>query len=154
MRWVSSWAGYWLAIPSDSTPSPISAFLVVIKDKFWIESFVGVLESLITPLGFLSDYRSWPHLVPYLQCCVSQLRTPSMILGYLSYPSSLTVPGDAPSPPYFSDVDFHSFSWLSGYPSCLSPYRFLTPTIPSPYTFPSSSFPPSASYDYFLFPSK
>jgi hypothetical protein len=28
MGWISSWASYWLAIPSDSSPSPVPSLLV------------------------------------------------------------------------------------------------------------------------------
>ena len=61
MGWVSSWASYWLAIPSVSALSIIPAFLVDMV-KFWIESFVDefVLISL-HQCTFLATGGSFPR---------------------------------------------------------------------------------------------
>ena len=65
------------------------------QDKVWVESVVGWLGVSISPLGFLSLYRRWPLKVPYPQCSWSQMRSPELILGYHSYPRSLSHPGNA-----------------------------------------------------------
>ena len=45
MDCISSWTGYWSVISSVSAPSPVQEFLV--NNKFWVESFVGGLVSLL-----------------------------------------------------------------------------------------------------------
>ena len=62
LEMASSWAGYWMAIPSVSAPSPVSAFLVD-RINFGLKVFwmVGVSIAL---LWFLPGYRKWPLQVP------------------------------------------------------------------------------------------
>ena len=85
MGWISSWADYWLAIPSVSASMP--AFLV---------------DEINFGLKFLWMgwylYRSnrdplWPPQVTCLQCSESQISSPPLILGCLPY-RSLSHPGD------------------------------------------------------------
>jgi hypothetical protein len=51
MEWVSSWAGYWLAIASVSAPSPVPAFLV--DRKIWGGKSCGWVGVPIAPVGFI-----------------------------------------------------------------------------------------------------
>lgn len=63
----------------------------------------------------------------------------------LAHLRSLGLPEDSSlTPALKSAADFPSFSWLSGSPSCLSPYQLLS--FPSPLS--PTLFHPSASYDY------
>ena len=55
--------------------------------KFWVESFVGGLVSLIAPLGFLSGYRRWLLQVPYPHSWAFCLRTDTLSPGCLPHPS-------------------------------------------------------------------
>ena len=117
--------------------------------------FCGWVGVPIALLGFLHDYRRLSLQVPCPQCCESQLRCP-LILGHLPYPRSLSLPGDAPNLPAPFKCRFSSII-MAIWPSL----QFLpTPDPEHPtHTFLSSSpqpssLPPSASYDYFISPSK
>jgi hypothetical protein len=78
MRWDSSWAGYWVAIPSVSPPSSIPEFLVVRI------SFVGWLVSLLLHWGScLERGGSLFNAVSHSQGC-------------LPNPRSLSLPGNSP----------------------------------------------------------
>ena len=131
-------------------------FISCRQDKFWIESFMGELMSLlIAPLGFLLSYRSLPLQVPHTQCCESQLRSSPLNLGCLPLTqvsvSSWRCPLISLLPSF---ADFHSFSWPPSCLSCPSPHLILNPLFPSPSPLPPSAIPPSVSYIYFIFHSK
>ena len=50
MEWVSNCIDYWLAIPFVTTPSLCFHFRR--QNKFWVESFVGELVSLLLHWGY------------------------------------------------------------------------------------------------------
>ena len=66
------------------------------QDKFWVESFMGGLVSLLLLWGscWLQEVVSSGSISPVL-CCESQLRSTLLILGCIPYPRSLYLPGDA-----------------------------------------------------------
>ena len=58
------------------------------QDKFWIESFVGGLVSLLLHWVSFSEYRSWPFQDSYPQSSVSQLRSPPQLRDVVSSTTS------------------------------------------------------------------
>jgi hypothetical protein len=143
MEWVSSWATYWLAIPSVSALLPLPALLS--EYKFWVESFVDGLLSLSLHWGSCLPTREerWPFQVSYLQCCESQLRSPPLILGHLLYPRSPSYSGNADptaTPVNCRSIHSHGHLVISFVPLHIGsgiPPTF--PPIPSPTLFPPSS---------------
>lgn len=141
MGCISHWADYCLAISSVSAPFTIPAFLV---DR--INFVLNVL--CVGHYPYCSTWvPAWPH-APFLQCCVSQLRIPPLIVGQLHYLRSLSLPGDAPLDPSFSAsvADFYSLSWVFSNPlpllipnqnppllSCSPPTIFIPLPFHSPF---------------------
>jgi hypothetical protein len=94
MGWVSSWAGYSLAILSITFLSSTPTFLIArINFESKVLCMVGVP---FVPPGFLPSQRKQPPQTSYPQSCESQLEIPPLILRHLPYPRSPSLPGDAP----------------------------------------------------------
>ena len=55
---VISWASYWLAIPSASSLSH-RAWISCRQDKFWLESFVGLLSLVKIALQQREKHTNW-----------------------------------------------------------------------------------------------
>jgi hypothetical protein len=98
--WHSSVLGHMICA-RPRAPYPIDGRLghpllhMQLETQLW-----GILVRVVffvDPLEFVPGYRRWPLQVPYPQCFESQVRSPSLILGNLCYPRSLSRPGDAPT---------------------------------------------------------
>ena len=84
VEWASSLAS-WLAIPTVSFPSIVSALLVDRKN-FGLK-VLWVRWCLYCSTGVLSGYSSWTLQIPYPQRSVSQLRSPPYHGTYILPPS-------------------------------------------------------------------
>jgi hypothetical protein len=120
------------------------------------KSFVGGLVSFSLHWGSCLAVRvaSSGSISPML--CASRLRSPLLILGHPRYQGLCFFLEMLPTFPLQSVSGFHSFSRAFGHVSCPSPHLIpnLHPPFPSPSPLSSSSLPSSASYDYFIPPSK
>ena len=75
-----------------------SSFISCRQDKLWVENFVGELVSL--SLHWSSCLATGGGLLRvHITNAESQIRTPPLILGCLTYPRSQSLPGDAPTHP-------------------------------------------------------
>jgi hypothetical protein len=77
--WVSSWASYWLAIPSVSIPS--HAYISLRQDKFGDESFMAGVVFLLLHSGSCLAIGGSLLRCKYHQCSESQLISLPLILG-------------------------------------------------------------------------
>ena len=88
------------------------------QDKFWLESSVGGLVSLLLHWGFCLATVGGLYRFHIPIVCESQLRSPPLILGYLPYSRPLVLELSLISS-LLLVVNFHSFSWPSSHLSCL-----------------------------------
>jgi hypothetical protein len=138
---VSSWAGFWWAIHSLCVPYPMPACISCRQDKFWDESFVCWLMSL--SLHWISCLVTEDGLFRFHIPKIGSHR----FLGTFLIPSLCLLLEIPPTALPLSVTDFYSFLWPSKHLSCPFPYMILKPPFPFPSPLPSSSLPPSASYD-------
>jgi hypothetical protein len=164
MRWVSRWASIdWLFPQSLLHPQSLHFFT---QNKFWIESFVGELMSLLLHWGScLATSSLW---VPYPQCCESQLRSPHWFLGTSPIPGLCLILEMLLSPHTISCR--FPFIFIDIYPSLLflptpdpehpipplhNPFQFLPPICLMTILFPllseiqASSLVPSFLFSFF-----
>ena len=148
--WISIWTCNCLAI---SSLSPLSLTLLDQTDFGLKALWVGCCPLLST--GGLTSYRMWTFLVSCPNCEACHLSSPPLTLGSLLHPRSLGLPRESSQPPPLQTAtDFHPFFHPSDTLSCLSPDTWSWLSIFLSILFPSRSLPPSASYDYFVPPSK
>ena len=117
MGCISSWASYWLAIPSVSALSP-HPWISCREDKFGIESFVGGFVSLLFHWGswIATGGGLFKFHTPMLW---SQLSTVPLIFGVPSlFQDSVSSWRWSPTSPPLSVIDFPSSAWPSGNPCC------------------------------------
>ena len=115
-------------------------------DKFWVESFVGELVSYhsIGVPAWLQEVASSSSISPMLW--VPSKITP-LILGNLFYPSSLSLPRDAPQTHRKVKISIHSHGYLAIPPVPLHTWSWTTPNFPPHPLYHLVSTLPFASYD-------
>lgn len=142
MAQISSWASYWLLIPSLSAPSWSLHLLQarkIVGQRFYTRVVIP-----FSPLKVLPDYRRWQFNVPY-----------ALFLGVFASRVTLRDPGSFHCliflawPEIYKHTDSSSHSQFSLQPS--SPHLILP--VPLLTSLPSSSLCPSTTYEYFTFPS-
>ena len=137
-----------------SVPSPPIPALFVRQDKFGVGSFVCGLVSLLLHWGSCLATEGDLFRFYFPNAMKSQLSLLHWFLGTSLTPDLCHILEMSNTFPPPSVSDLHSFSWPSGHFSCPSPYLILKSQSPSYLHLPPSSSPPSASYDYFIPPSK
>jgi hypothetical protein len=125
MGWVSSWAGYWLAIRSVSAPSLVPAFLVnrinfrlKVLSVGWCLYWSSVAPTRLQEVAFSGS------MSPVLWVTAKV----TFIDSWTSHFSQVS--GTSSRWPLAPSCRFHSFSWPSDHLSCLSPHLILNPHSP------------------------
>ena len=139
MRWISSWVGCCLTIPSVSVLSTDPAFLIGRINLGLKLLWVDWCPYHCT--GVPASYKRWPLHDTYPHCHEDLLRSPPLILGLFLY--TMSVASEIPSPfapflPAEGSIQFYGHLAIC----TVSPHTLSgkpCPPLPIPSLLPSSS---------------